>query len=462
MTAENSSNKTDNISAPRISEAPLKPKEFLKYLGPAFVFTAAQIGGGELISVPLLGAYMGMKSLFLAPLIALIKIFGQYYLVQYGVVRGKTFLQTCWDKKWLRWMFFILMLGCILHSMMMAGLLGETAGTINFLFPQIPIDVWIWIVMIIGFLLIVTRNYNLLEKTASVLLWIFLSLIVIVAALFWPTWSQWIFGFTPQLPEGIGGLETTTGLATMSVLFVVLGAGFGPTVSYIWYAKDKKMGMFEVEAKEIDIEPQDLTTEEKKRLQGWRKVVLYQNLISATILAIFSILIWVAAAQTLFVEGYRPQGWDLIPQMVSIFTSTYGNWSGNLFIIAGILALFSSVIGPLYGFSRLYEESFERFGIYRRFRIKSETIYRIFLVFFSSLPLIFIFLISEEPMWLFSMASLLTGPVLGLVYILPIIVTYLVMKDTAPELTPKRYWAVALALLSGFLMIILSLLNFFV
>ena len=90
---------------PRISKPPLELKEFLKYLGPAFIFTAAQIGGGELVTVPLLGAYFGMVGLFLVPLIAFIKVFGQYYLVQYGVVRGKTFLSTCWEKPWLRWLF---------------------------------------------------------------------------------------------------------------------------------------------------------------------------------------------------------------------------------------------------------------------------------------------------------------------------------------------------------------------
>ncbi|TFF89818.1 MAG: hypothetical protein EU548_06200, partial [Promethearchaeota archaeon] len=148
---------------PRISEPPLKPKAFLKYLGPAFIFTAAQIGGGELITVPLLGAYLGMQGLFLAPIIAFIKIFGQFYLVQYGVIRGKTFLQASWDRKWLRWMFFLLMGGCILHSMLLAGLLGQTAGTINFMFP-VFVEFWILIVMAIGFLIVFTRSYKLLEK----------------------------------------------------------------------------------------------------------------------------------------------------------------------------------------------------------------------------------------------------------------------------------------------------------
>ncbi len=456
MNSNNPQQKSD-VQEPRISEPPLKIKEFLKYLGPAFIFTAAQIGGGELVTVPLLGAYFGMMGLYLVPLIAFIKVFGQFYLVQYGVVRGKTFLSTCWEKPWLRWLFFLLMFGCILHSMLLAGLLGNTAGTINYIFP-IGVYLWIVIVMALGFLIVFTKSYALLEKTATVLLWVFLGLIVFVAALFWPTWDQWAIAFTPILPGAISGLETNNSIETLAVLFVVLGAGFGPTVAYIWYAKDRKMGMFEATDKGYDLKPEDLTEEEIKRLKGWKKVILYQNLVSASILAIFSTMIWIAAAQTLYVNDIRPEGWDIIPQMVAIFTLTYGEWSGNLFILCGVLALFSSIIGPLYGFARLWEESFESLGIYKRFKIKSDTVYRICLIFFASLPIIFIF-ITGNPMWLFSIASMLTGPILGVLYIIPIIVIYLEMRRDAPELKPTRYWAVALAIFSGILMIVLSFLG---
>jgi manganese transport protein len=135
------------------------------------------------------------------------------------------------------------MLGCIFHSMLLAGLLGQTAGTVNYL---IPISLYFWIIVItaIAFVIVFTRSYNLLEKTSTILLWLFLSLIVIVALLFWPSLEDWSLGLTPQMPGPVKGLETTSGIMTVAVLFVVLGAGFGPTVSYIWYAKDKKMGMF--------------------------------------------------------------------------------------------------------------------------------------------------------------------------------------------------------------------------
>jgi manganese transport protein len=457
MNTETQTVDINNPPEPRISEPPQTVKEFFKYLGPAFVFTASQIGGGELITVPLLAAYFGMRGLFLIPLIAFIKIFGEYYLVQYGVVRGKTFLQTSWDKKWLRWMFFCLMIGCVFHSMLIAGLLGEAAGTINFL---IPITVYFWIIVIVGiaFLILVTRSYKLLEKASMILLWLFLSLIVIVALLFWPSLDQWALGFRPQMLGPIKGLETSSGFMTLAVLFVVLGAGFGPTVSFIWYAKDKKMGMFEATAKGYDIEPEELTAVERRRLKGWRNMVLYQNLVSATILTIFCTFIWVAAAQTLYVGGYKPEGWTIIPQMVHIFTSTYGQWSGIVFILCATFALFGSIMGPLYGFSRLWEESLERFGIYKRFNIKKETVYRICLISFASLPLIFIFVVAR-PMWLFSIASMLTGPILGLLYIIPIGISYIEMKKHAPELAPNQYWAIALALVSGILIITLSFLG---
>ncbi|TXT62174.1 MAG: conserved membrane protein of unknown function [Promethearchaeota archaeon] len=438
----------------RISQPPLTFREFLKWLGPAFIFTASQIGGGEFITIPLLGAYLGFTGLYLIPIIALVKIFGQFFLVQYGVIRGKTFLQTCWDKKWLRWLFFGLLIGCIFHSMLLSGLLGQTAGIFNFLVP-LPINVWIIIIVIGGFVIVFSKSYKLLEKISTALLWIFLILITIVGILFWPSLEGWIAGFTPALPGAIAGLETTSTAETIAVLFVVLGSGFGPTVSYIWFAKDKKMGMFELDEQEIP-KPEELTQEERKRLQGWKKVILYQNLVSALILIVFSMMIWIAAAQTLHNKIIKPEGWDIVPQMVSIFTDIYGEWSGLVFILCGAIALFSSILGPLYGFSRLWEESFERLGLYNHIKWKRTTIYRVCLTFFTILPSVFILFIGR-PMLLFSVASMLTGPILGLVFIFPIIISYLEMNHTAPELKPKRYWAIFLAFLSGILVIILSL-----
>ena len=91
MNSTNSTNNDKNSLEPRISEPPRTLKEFFTYLGPAFIFTAAQIGGGELITVPLLGAYFGMTGLFLVPLIAFIKVFGQ---TRYFSDQGRNFVSN--------------------------------------------------------------------------------------------------------------------------------------------------------------------------------------------------------------------------------------------------------------------------------------------------------------------------------------------------------------------------------
>ncbi|MFX1338902.1 MAG: hypothetical protein ACFFDK_09860 [Promethearchaeota archaeon] len=57
------------------------------------------------------------------------------------------------------------------------------------------------------------------------------------------------------------------------------------------------------------------------------------------------------------------------------------------------------------------------------------------------------------------MASMLTGPILSLFYIIPIDITYSEMKKHTAQLAPKRYWAIFLAVLSGIFMIFLSLLG---
>ncbi|TFF98046.1 MAG: hypothetical protein EU547_02710 [Promethearchaeota archaeon] len=62
-------------------------------------------------------------------------------------------------------------------------------------------------------------------------------------------------------------------------------------------------------------------------------------------------------------------------------------------------------------------------------------------------------------MLLFSLASMLSGPILGLLYIIPVIVSYIETKDVVPALNPTRYWAIALAMISGILIIILSILG---
>jgi Mn2+/Fe2+ NRAMP family transporter len=452
-----STERVDAASEARISEPPSSLREFFSYMGPAWVFTASQIGGGEALSVPVGGAYLGMQAIWLIPLITFTKIFGQYYLVRYGVMSGNTFLNALYDQpRWLKWIFYYVFLGGIVYAIGLSGHLGETAGAAQNLVPIGAVGglngtgFWMIATVVVGLGIVLLRSYELIEKLSTVLLWVFLALIAFVSLF---TADQWVgglaSGLVPTVPGYVDGLGVG-GLAFVATMFGWIGAGFGPTVSYVWFAKDKVMGMFEPKANGADIDKSDLSDEEIERLKGWGDMVLWQNMISSVILAVFSFFMWTAAAATLhgteIVESGELGGFEVIPQMATIFTTVYGEWSAAVFLLSVMAALFSTLIGPLYGMSRLWEDAFAIHGVFENYEITRETVFRLTVVLFALIPL-GLNLVFEAPLFLFAISGILFAPAVGLMYLAALYMSYTDIDQ--PGLAPIRPWAVALALFAA-------------
>jgi Mn2+/Fe2+ NRAMP family transporter len=441
----------------RISQPPQTLKEFFSYMGPAWVFTASQIGGGEALSVPVGGAYLGMRAIWLIPLITFTKIFGQYFLVRYGVMSGDTFLDALYRQpKWLKWIFYYVFLGGLVYAIGLSGHLGETAGAAQTLVPIGSVGAlngtgfWMIVTVLAGLAIVLLRSYSLIEKLSTTLLWVFLILIASVSLLTADQWTGGLAqGLIPSVPGYVDGLGVG-GMAFVATMFGWIGAGFGPTVSYVWFAKDKVMGMFEPKANGTEISKEDLTDEEIKRLKGWGDMVLWQNLISSVILAVFSFFMWTAAAATLhgteIVESGELGGFEVVPQMAVIFTNVYGEWSAAIFLLSVMAALFSTLIGPLYGMSRLWEDDFAIHGLFEKFDITRDTVFRLTVVLFAVIPL-GLNLVFEAPLFLFALSGILFAPAVGLMYLAALYMSYTDIDQ--PGLAPERKWAVALALFAA-------------
>lgn len=440
----------------RISDPPSNLREFFDYMGPAWVFTASQIGGGEVLSVPLGGAFLGMEGIWLIPLITFSKIFGQYYLVRYGVMSGDTFLAGLYRQRWwLKWIFYYVFLGGLTYAIGLSGHLGETAGAINQMIP-LGTSLLMIITVLAGLAVVLTKSYDLLEGITTVLLWGFLFLIMIASLL---TANQWLpdlgQGLTPEMPGYVDTLGVG-GIGFVAVMFGWIGAGFGPTVSYVWFAKDKVMGMFEPKANGIEIDKADLTDEEIENLKGWGDMVLWQNVIAALILAVFSFFMWSAAAATLYEAGVEPEGFTVVPQMAGIFTQVYGDWSAIIFLLAVIFALFSTLIGPLYGMSRLWEDSFALHGLFENTSITRNQVFRGTVLLFAAIPLA-LNLVIAAPMELFALSGILFAPAIGLMYLAAL---YMSFRDVdMASLKPARVWAVALAIFAGVALVLSGLME---
>ncbi|WP_299331262.1 Nramp family divalent metal transporter [Haloplanus sp.] len=456
-TAEATAMGGETATDARISEPPSTLKEFFSYMGPAWVFTASQIGGGEALSVPVGGAYLGMNAIWLIPLITFTKIFGQYYLVRYGVMSGETFLDALYRQpKWLKWIFYYVFLGGLVYAIGLSGHLGETAGAAQTLVPVGSVGAlngtgfWMIATVLLGLGVVLLRSYGLIEKISTVLLWVFLIMIASVSLLTADQWAGGLAsGLIPTVPGYVDGLGVG-GLAFVATMFGWIGAGFGPTVSYVWFAKDKVMGMFEPKANGVEISKEDLTDEEIKRLKGWGDIVLWQNIVSSVILAVFSFFMWTAAAATLhgteIVESGDLGGFEVIPQMATIFTSVYGEWSAGIFLLSVMAALFSTLIGPLYGMSRLWEDAFAVHGFFDKYDITRDTVFRSTVVLFAIIPLA-LNLVIEAPLFLFALSGIIFAPAVGLMYLAALYMSYTDIDQ--PGLAPLRPWAVALALFAA-------------
>ena len=427
----------------RIEEPPTDIKSFLAYMGPAWIFTASQIGAGEALSIPVIAATLGMNSIWLLPVVGFTKVFGQYYLVSQAVVSGDTFLKWVHEKRWLRWVFYYALLGGAFQALGSTGHVGTTAQALQTISPvALPRSFWIIAVVIFAGLIIFSRGYNIIENVSTVLLWIFLAMIAITAIFVFPPLSEWAQGFTtfPGTVESLGG----GGWYIVAIAFGWLGAGFNATIAYVWSAKDRGMGMLKDGIGDIDQE--DLTKQEEQYLQGWRKTVLWQNVIASTLLVGFSMLIWAAAAQTLGQRGIRPSGFEAITQMGAIFGAVYGQWGATLLVIALAFVVFTSLYTGAYTVSRMWEDAFGYIGGFERYDIDRQQLYQIFVILFLLTPLLLTFVIGR-PLILFSVGGILFAPVIGVLYLVAI---YLFFNDNIPSsLQPQRRWALALGIFAA-------------
>jgi hypothetical protein len=113
-------------------------------------------------------------------------------------------------------------------------------------------------------------------------------------------------------------------------------------------------------------------------------------------------------------------------------------------------ALFSTLIGPLYGMSRLWEDAFAMHGLFERTNITRETVFRLTVVLFAAIPLA-LNLAIEAPLFLFSVSGILFAPAIGLMYFVALYLSFGDLEMT--ELRPQRMWAVGLALFAAIALI---------
>lgn len=385
------------------------------------IFAACSIGTGELILTTRAASLYEWQFFWCVPLIIFCKAIATSIMLRYGTLTGLNFLRKIWEVKYLKWIIPYFMVSTVLYLAGIGAHMGVTAGTLDLLLPGVLTpQIWIGIVIILIAVISFGGAYSSLEKIMTALTLIISFGIIGGAVMVLPSISDLASGLIPGIPMDVAGDEALT---TLIGMFGWLGAGWGPTLSYIWWAEEKGADMHSSREK---VKLADVSEKGLERLKGWLRIVHLDLSFSYAITFIVSLSLYITGATVLYPNDLHPEGLLLVKTLSSLFTDTIGAWAYFFFLISAFAVLLSSVIGVVDGLSRALKECMV---IMRPSTISSgKTMLKAFKIMAIGVPLLFLLLV-ERPIWLLLLSSMMFAPAIGIIFLVS---TYLCQK------LPKR------------------------
>jgi Mn2+/Fe2+ NRAMP family transporter len=432
-----------------IPEPPTKWREIIKWFGPGWVFAACMIGSGELILTTRTASLYQWRFLWCVPIIIFCKAVSTSSMLRYGTVTGTNFLKDLWHIKWLKWIIPYCMISSVLYLTGVGAHLGVAAGTLNLLIPNsvISINEWIFILVIIVAAITFLGVYGFLEKFMIGLTLLISFGVIAVVVLITPSIaiSEMLSGLIPQIPPNT---SEDVAIITWIGLLGWLGAGWGPTLGYTWWAEEKGSGMYSSKNK---ISVENLNRSDINRLKGWLHTVFLDLSFPYIITFIVSLCLYIAGAVILYPTGLHPTGLLLVETLSQLFTDSIGPWAYYLFLCGSFAILLSSLIGVVDGLSRSIKECLIIMWPSITDKLEEKNLLRLIVIIALLVPLSFLLLI-ERPIWLLLISSLLFAPAIGIIFFSS---TYLCLK-LPKELRPNLF-VISIAIVTSIVMISTSI-----
>lgn len=394
-----------------IPPPPKTKRDILRWFGPGFVFAATAIGSGELILTTRTASIYGWGFFWAVPVIILCKAIGTSLMLRYSTVTGRSFLRDLWENKYLKWVIPYFMISSLLYLTGVGAHIGVASGAINLLLPGLfPSQYWIAIVALIVAGVTFLGAYRFLEKTMITLALIISIGIIAVAIAIAPPINEMLSGLIPHIPPNASG---DTALTTLIGLFGWLGAGWGPTLSYVWWAEEKGVGMHST-TKPLNqkaLDPQSI-----HRLRKWLNIVHLDLSLSYILTYVVSTCLYIAGATILYQNNLHPQGLLLVETLSTLFTETIGSGAYYLFLISAFAILLSSVIGVVEGLSHALRECTFTIWPEAEEKMTPKVLVTMFSVITLAIPVTFL-LIAERPVWLLLVSSMMFAPAIGIIFL---------------------------------------------
>lgn len=403
-----------------VVQAPPRGWKLLLILGPGLMWCGEYIGSGEVILSTRVGAIYGV-SLLWVPVLAIFAKFwiglaGAHYTVTTGEAMIDMMSRVPGPRNWAIWLVFV---GQIAASALATGALASAAGIFAAYFIPLPGFLLGWTAVLLIIALVWRGVYDPLKHAMSMLVLIIIIGTFAVAFVTWPglgELARGLFGFQlPDPPEWLdaGGNRSTP----WAEILPLLGWAAGGFASQVWYtywvlgagygmAKDRGYGrpLDETRLRAV-------TLDEAHALRGWRRTVTLDASIAVVIGIAVTAAFMIAGAGVLGPLEIAPQGADVAMHLSRIFSEHWGAWGAHLFVLAGLAAMLSTMIGHFAGWPRLLADC-ARLLIPKVGQFPWQSQFRTILLLYACSNMIVVYTLGVEPVFLVKLSAILDGLIL--------------------------------------------------
>ena len=430
-------------------------------LGPGLIWAGEYIGSGEVILATRTGAVLGVAVLWV-PAVA---IFAKFWIglagAHYTVCTGEGMIdmmgRTPGPRNWVLWPVF---LGQVCSGAIATGALVTAASIFAAYFVPLPPFLLGWVITALVIAVTWGGKFDLLKKGMSVLVLLIIIGVFDVARATWPGWSAVLAGlFTFQMPEAPAWAQTPgqTPVTAWREVLPLLGWAAGGFASQVWYTYwvlGAGYGMAHGREYGRPLDPERLsalTADGARQLKAWRRIVTLDAVVALLLGTAVTAAFMIAGAGVLGPAHVAPQGPSVATELSTLFSERWGRIGAHLFMLAGLAAMLSTLLGQFAGWPRLLADC-GRLLIPGVARYSWKAQFRSVLLVYAFTNLVLVYTLGQKPVFLVKLGALLDGLLLTPLQALAVGLTlFLVMPrffspDVRRILRPHPILAAGLAL----------------
>ena len=432
---------------PRDIEQP--PRGFwptLKRIGPGMILAASIVGSGELIATTTLGAEVGYVCLWVILLSCIVKPALQAEIGRYSIATGQTglagFNRIPGPRIGVNWVVWGWAAMITMTRFQIGAMFGGVAQTLHMLVPDVPVNVFVVMLLVITLALLLGGGYQRIEGLATIKVGLFTMLTFLCALILLRSdgfqWANLKQGFTFDLPPG--------GLTSAVAVFGITGVGASELFMYPYWCVEKGYAR---KTGARDETPAGAPVW-RERAFGWIRVMNMDILASMCIYTIATIAFYLLGAGVLHSRGLVPASSDMIPVLSNMYTQTLGGWSVGIFYVGAIATLYGTIFAATAAESRVASDLCRLMGRFEADDYEARLRYRRRFVWILTCVSAGLYLMVQSPVAMVKAGGVAQAVMLPVIAVGALFLRYRLLP---PEVRPPVWqtiglWVAALATIS--------------